>query len=111
MINRLSSRGEFIHVESNYSGPSINPGSQSAGMVRYSSTNNRLEVYDGVVWLELGTPAEIGLTYQAEVILQWARRKMEEEARIEQLAKDHEGIRDLKEKLDMMIALVRNDAR
>ena len=80
-------------------------------MVRYNSSMNRMEVYDGVVWLELGGPAEIGLTHQAEEVLQWARRKMEEEARIEQLAKDHEGIRDLKEKLDMMIALVRNDPR
>lgn len=72
---------------------------------------NRLEVYDGVVWLELGDPAEIGLSHQAEEVLQWARKKMEEEAQIERLAKEHEGIRDLKEKLDIMIALVRNDAR
>ena len=111
MISRISSRGEFIRVETRHGGPSISPGSQSAGMVRYNSSMNRMEVYDGVVWIELGGPAEIGLTYQAEEVLQWARKKMEEEARIEQLAKDHEGIRDLKEKLDMMIALVRNDAR
>lgn len=80
-------------------------------MVRYNSSMGRMEVYDGVVWLELGGGVEIGLTYQAEEVLHWARKKMEEEARIEQLAQKHEGIRDLKEKLDMMIALVRNESR
>lgn len=111
MINHINSRGEFLRVESRYGSPSISPGSQSAGIVRYNSSMSRMEVYDGVVWLELGGSVEIGLSYQAEEVLHWARKKMEEEAQIEQLVKQHEGIRDLKEKLDMMIALVRNDAR
>jgi hypothetical protein len=68
-----------------------------------------MEVFDGNMWVTLGGQASIGLTPEAVEILDWAKAKKAQEARIEELADEHPGIRDLKEKLDIMIALVEKD--
>jgi hypothetical protein len=85
-------------------------GSQGVGNVRYNTTNQAFEVFDGNMWMQLSmTHAQIGLTQEAESILDWARHKRAEEERIMKLADEHPGIKDLQEKLDVMIALVSKD--
>ena len=82
-------------------------GLQGVGNVRYNTTNQVFEVFDGNMWMQLSMAhAQIGLSHEAESILDWARQKQAEEERIMKLAEEHPGIRDLKEKLDVMIALV-----
>ena len=85
-------------------------GLQGGGNVRYNTTNQVFEVFDGNMWMQLSmTHAQIGLTPEAEGILDWAKKKQAEEQRIQKLANEHPGIRDLQEKLDVMIALVSKD--
>ena len=85
-------------------------GLQGVGNVRYNTTNQCFEVFDGNMWMQLSMAhAQIGLTAEAEGILDWARDKQAEEERIMKLAQEHPGIKDLKEKLDVMIALVTKD--
>jgi hypothetical protein len=56
----------------------------------------RLEVYDGNMWIELGTShASVGLTPDAENALDWAIRKRNEETALEAKAKDNPAIADL----------------
>ena len=87
--------------------PYISPGAQSAGMLRYNTNMNNIEVYDGIGWKEISNNyASIGLTGEAEMLLDWAREKRDEDSRFKALMESHPGIRDLKEKLDVMIALV-----
>ena len=83
------------------------PGLQGIGNVRYNTTNQAFEVFDGNMWMQLSMAhAQIGLSAEAEGILDWARHKRAEEERIMKLANEHPGIKDLQEKLDVMIALV-----
>jgi hypothetical protein len=85
-------------------------GLQSVGNVRYNTVSNVFEVFDGNMWMQMSVAnAQIGLTPEAEGILDWARAKMAQEERIQKLATEHPGIRDLKEKLDIMLALVDKD--
>lgn len=72
--------------------PYIPPGGQSAGMMRYNTNMNVVEVYDGQVWKEVSSYASVGLTVEAEALLDWAREKRNEELEIKNLAKEHPTI-------------------
>lgn len=83
------------------SGPiyAINMSSPSAGMVRYNGMN--MEVYDGAGWLNISTTANISLDTDTSGLLEWARKKRDEEQKIEKL-KDNPAIADLlKQKADI----------
>ena len=65
----------------------------SAGMVRYNSNN--FEVYDGNSWIIMsGGDAQVSLDGVTLESLQWVRRKMTEEKRLEELAKTHPSVAD-----------------
>jgi hypothetical protein len=81
------------------SSPYINMASSSAGMVRYNGTN--MEVYDGASWLNISTTANIILDRDTEQLLAWARKKRDEEQKIEKLI-DNPTVADLlKQKADI----------
>lgn len=96
--------------------PYISPGSQSAGMVRYNTSMQRLEVYDGNTWLELGGGVSIDISSETNSILNWAQRKMDEELKWREMAKKNAAVKDAYEKfkqaeeqLKIVEALVKED--
>lgn len=113
MIKSINTLGKYLGVMGAtppHTYINSQPGLQGIGNVRYNTTAQAFEVYDGTMWVQLSMAhAQIGLTAEAEGILDWARHKRAEEERIMRLADEHPGIRDLKEKLDVMIALVTKD--
>jgi hypothetical protein len=94
MIKGISQAGRYITVTGGSpSNPYIPPGSQSAGMVRFNTNMNIMEVYDGSTWKDFGSSySSIGLTPEAESLLDWARKKRDEEFQMQSLAKDHPAI-------------------
>jgi hypothetical protein len=83
----------------------------SAGMVRYNSSSQSLEVYDGNAWLGLSGSADVGLSPEAQQVMDWAYRKMKEDEQLEVLMEKHPGLKDLHEKFILMKALVAEDAK
>ena len=85
-------------------------GYMGVGDVRFNSNSQNLEVYDGQLWRELNmTHASIGLTTEAESLLDWARDKRNQEMQIEALSKSNPTIADLveqKKNLDHKIKMV-----
>lgn len=97
MINNIYT-GNGLQVSSE-SLPYINMSASSAGMVRYNGIN--MEVYDGAGWLNISTTANISLNADTSGLLEWARKKRDEEQKIEKL-KDNPAIADLlKQKADI----------
>ena len=93
MIKGLTHTGRYLQVNGGSPmNPYIPPGGQSAGMMRYNTNMNVVEVYDGQVWKEVSSYASVGLTVEAEALLDWARKKRDEEMQIEDLAKEHPTI-------------------
>jgi len=94
MIKGITQTGRYFTVSGGSpSNPYIPPGGQSAGMIRYNTNMNTMEVYDGLNWKELSTSyASMGLTGEAEALLDWVRKKRDEEMQIEILAKEHPAI-------------------
>lgn len=112
MIRNLTA-GYGIHVSNNsYSTPYIDPNRPSAGMVRY--LNNNLEIYDGNSWMIMQSSyPQVELTGHVQSILAWAEKKMDEEARIQELAAKHptvadalEAVRLAEEQVRIVAALV-----
>jgi hypothetical protein len=94
MIKGIAHTGRYIQVTGGSPmNPYIPPGSQSAGMVRYNTNMNTMEVYDGQNWKEISNNyASVSLTPDAESLLDWARKKRDEELQLEALAKEHPAI-------------------
>ena len=95
MIRGIAQGGRYINVVGgNPTNPYIPPGGQSAGMVRYNTNMNNVEVYDGQVWKELSNGyASVTLTAEAEALLDWARIKRDEELQLETLAREHPAVK------------------
>ncbi len=87
-------------------------GYMNVGDVRYNVQMQRLEVYDGQIWVEISTGhASVGLTPDAEHALDWANRKIIEEAELDRLAASNATIADLvnqKKELDDKIKMVQS---
>lgn len=91
MIKGITSTGPYISVRSSTS-PYINMSTPSAGMIRYNGNTSCVEIYDGSYWQVMNNFEEVGLTPQANEILDWAKKKMEEERNYKNLASHHPAI-------------------
>lgn len=112
MIKGISTQSpRWIMTYSPSQSPYISPGSMSAGMVRYNSSSQNLEVYDGNAWLALSGSADVGLSPEAQAVMEWAYRKMKEDEELELLMSKHPGLKDLHEKFTVMKALVAEDRK
>jgi hypothetical protein len=112
MITNVYSSGKFITATTTVGGPYINPSNPSAGMVRYH--NNQMQVYDGSSWLALGSTASVGLTPDAELLLDWVSNRRDEEAEARRLAEDYPAVadalnhvREAEQQLKTIVALCR----
>ena len=116
MIKAIHTSGKYIQVIGGSASTYVTAqaGSQGVGNLRFNTSGQRLEVYDGMTWLELNTPhASVGLNGVAEEAIDWARRQMEEEKTLEALAKEHpavadalEAVRQAQERVKIVAALV-----
>jgi len=99
MIKTVNGQGRYIMVNGGFPATTYintSSGYMNVGDVRYNTSMQRLEVYDGNMWIELGTShASVGLTPDAESALDWAIRKRNEEMALEAKAKDNPAIADL----------------
>jgi hypothetical protein len=90
--------------------PYINNNGPCAGQVRYNTVNQNLEVSDGYTWISITQPdASISFDNEVQELLHWARKKKLEETQFAALVEKHPGIKELKEKLDMLTILVREE--
>ena len=92
MITNVYSHSAFVTVTSAVNGPYINPGSPSAGMMRYH--NQQVQVYDGSSWLAMSSTATVGLSGEAEEIMNWAREKMRAEREARAMAEQYPAVAD-----------------
>lgn len=74
---------------------SATSGNTLVGQVRYNGSGQNLEVYDGSSWLTMASAhPTVELSGEVQSILNWARTKMAEEARIQELADKHPSVAD-----------------
>ena len=116
MIKAIHTSGRYIQVIGGSASTYVTAqaGSQGVGNLRFNTSQQRLEVYDGMTWLELNTPhASVGLNWEAEEAIDWVRRQMAEEKSLKILAKEHpaladamEAVKQAQERVSIVAALV-----
>ena len=122
MIKSLSTNSPFITISggnpgSTYIGNYSNaPG---VGNMRYNPNNQNVEVFDGSTWIILSAHhANVNLTPDAVSLLEWARKKRDEELEMAQLAETNSTIKDLmdqikkkEEQLSIVLTLIKEEEK
>ncbi len=101
MIKGIAPMGKYTVVSGgNTSVPYVNQNINSPvqGMIRINGTD--MQVLDGVGWTTMNTSyASVGLSPDAEVLLDWAKKKRDEEIEIDLLAAANPTIKNLLEQI------------
>lgn len=91
MITGIMSNSRHL-VTQGVSGTYYNTSSQPmAGMLRYHS-GGKVEVFDGMSWMQVSTTQAITLGPDAESAIEWALKKQREELELARLAKEHPAV-------------------
>lgn len=121
MIKGINSSSSYITVQGGQPGSTyINNfgGAQGVGNMRYNTSSQTMEVYDGNNWQQLGMSyATVDLSYDAQQLLEWARKEqrkqMERESKIKSnpaLQKAYEAIQRAEENFDLIYKFVEHDS-
>ena len=115
MIKDITSTGKYTYVGGGSATNYINnySGAQGVGNLRFNTSNQTMEVYDGNIWTALAMgSASIGLNLEAEELLDWAEKKYQEELEYKSLSEKHpaikialDNLKKAKEQLDVTIIL------
>ena len=80
------------------------------GMMRVWGSDT--QVFDGTSWLNMNSSyATVSLDSESQVLLDWARRKMVEEQDLQLLMEKHPGLKDAKDRYEVMLALVQENSK
>jgi hypothetical protein len=106
MIKTLSSSSQHIAVVGgNPSVPPISPGAVGAGIVRYNTNMQQMEVYDGLSWHGINSHVMIDLGMTSKQAIEWVHKKMQEEKRLQDLIDRQPGLKELNDKFEIMKVL------
>ncbi len=118
MIKNISGGGKYLSVSGGAGSTYVNnySGAQGVGNMRYNTSTQNIEVYDGANWVQMQSGyATISMTPEAESLLDWARQKRQKEMELESLARDNPAVKDLlnqrndiDSKISMVTTLIKN---
>jgi len=112
MIKDINPIGRYIHITGGQAGTYINgySGLQGVGNMRYNTGNQNMEVYDGTTWITLNMGyAGVGLSQEAESLLDWAKQKRNEELLLKDRMEKHPGLKEAYERLEIMKILTHEE--
>jgi hypothetical protein len=97
--------------------PHINMNAPSSGMMRWNGNSNCIEIFDGSMnlWQQMyGKTADIQISGDVQVTVNWAKKKIAEEIEWEKLAETNdavkialENMKKAKQQLDITAKLVK----
>jgi len=94
MIKTLAGTNHIQVTGGNGFAPYVNMSNPSAGMMRYNGSNQQMEVYDGMSWLQMSSDhAYVSLDPSATAVIAWAMQKMAEESKLQKMAHEHPAVR------------------
>jgi hypothetical protein len=116
MIGNIGQTGKYVAVTG---GPGTNyvnnAGYMGVGQLQFNTGTQQLEVYNGTSWQRLNLGQYyVGLNPHAELILDWADKKMHEEREARAMAEQYPAVadamgavREAEEQLKTVVALCR----
>lgn len=84
------------------------PNVYTTGIIRWNGSAQRKEVMSGDTWIPLQDAiGSIMLPSDVLDAVEWAKKKMAEEAELSKLCAMHPGLQEVKEKFEIMLALIK----
>jgi hypothetical protein len=96
MIGTIVPSGRYVQTSGGGSSTYVNgySGLQGVGNMRYNTSSQRMEVFDGNNWVMLAMDSvSVGLNHEAESLLDWAREKRNEELAWKALAEKNQAVK------------------
>jgi len=96
MIKNITASGRYVQVSGGNANTYVNgyTGAQGVGNMRFNTSSQSTEVFDGNNWITLNMDyASVGLTGEAESLLDWARKKRDEELAWQNLAATSQAVK------------------
>jgi hypothetical protein len=111
MIKGITSSGKYVVVNGGMGGSTyISPGAVGAGMLRYNSNSQNIEINDGNSWQVMGsTFANVELTPEAESLLDWARQKRIEEQSMQDMMDKYPALKKARDNYDLIWNIVKDE--
>lgn len=116
MIKNVYGSGRYLTAYNNNASNYVNnfSGAQGLGNMRFNTTTQTIEIYDGQMWQSFRmSDVSVSLTQDAVEAIDWVNQKRQEEMKIKALAEQHAvvadqlaAVREAEEKLRMVAALV-----
>lgn len=103
MIKGITESGRYTIVSNGNASTYVNSysGQHGVGNMRFNTSTQNMEVFDGNNWVMLGMGyASVGLTPDAESLLDWARKRRDEEMAWESLAEKNQAVKIASEKVE-----------
>lgn len=103
MIKGLQGSAHVVVNGGNTSVPYVpmNASNPIQGMIRVNGTD--MQVFDGTTWIMMNTSyATVALSPTTEEVIDWARRKMQEEKDLHERMKQHPGLKSSWEQFKIM---------
>lgn len=97
MIVSVFQSGRYMQVTGGSSSTYVNnySGAQGVGNMRYNTSSQNIEVFDGSNWQPINMGAvSVGLNSEAEQLLDWAREQRNQQLAYESMAKDNPAIKN-----------------
>jgi hypothetical protein len=106
MLYGINTGGRYLQVTGGSSPTYINKSYSSnakmVGDMMYDVDSQCIKVFDGSSWQSLvGSVATVELTYEAQSLLDWARKKKDEDMLLEKQAQENPAIKDLVEQIKL----------
>lgn len=104
MIKSITSGSKYVTVQGGMPAQlyiNSHNGAMKVGDVRFNTSIQSLQVFDGNTWHDLhGAYPTVGLSSEAESLLDWAREKRAEEYALHEMVKSNESVRIAYENLN-----------
>lgn len=97
MIKSITASGPFLEISgggpvNTYISPNYN--AQGVGNMRFNTSNQNIEVFDGSSWQMIaGAFPTVGLDSRAISAINWAMTQMAQEADLQRLAEKHPAVK------------------
>jgi hypothetical protein len=110
MIKGIMGGKSVVVSSGNTSVPYVgqNPSNPMQGMVRVNGSD--MQVFDGGGWINVGSSyATVELTPEVESLLDWARQKKAEDAKLREMLDKVPALKKAQENLDLIWNLVKDE--
>jgi hypothetical protein len=83
------------------------PMRNAVGIVHYNTATQMMEIFDGQSWHSVSQALTLNTGPRLQAVVSWAENKMREEVELEALMAKHPGLKESKERFDIMLALTK----